>query len=44
MLPWRNLGAAVVFRCRRVGPPQQQGPRRRPSTERPRRSCDSHYV
>jgi hypothetical protein len=35
MLPWRDLAAAVVFTCRRAGPPQQQGPRRRPSTERP---------
>jgi hypothetical protein len=44
MLPWRDLGAAVV-RCRRAGPPPKSGARAGGcSTVRPRGSGDSHYV
>ena len=33
MLFWRDLGVAHDPTRRRAGPPQQRGPRRRPSTE-----------
>ncbi len=34
MLLWRDLSLARGLTRRRAGPPQQQGPRRRPSYER----------
>jgi hypothetical protein len=45
MLLWRDLGAVRSNDSPPSGPPTQvRGPRRRPSTERSRRICDSHTV
>ena len=34
MLPWCDLSSLAGLSCRRAGPPQKRGPRRRPSYER----------